>query len=119
MTWDWSRTISREAIKAGDYYAFIELHIEQGCYLLHEDLPMAVVTDIAGIKQFYITLHGVSAHAGGMAMEDRHDAMAAAAASAPSLSTVSMAAMCGSVASMRARQAVTASTALSSFFCRA
>ena len=67
-------------IKKGDYYAFIELHIEQGCYLLHENLPMAVVTDIAGIKQFYITLNGVSAHAGGMAMEDRHDAMAAAAA---------------------------------------
>jgi len=67
-------------IKKGDYYAFIELHVEQGAYLLHDDLPIAVVSAIAGIKQFYITLKGVTAHAGGMAMEDRHDTMAVAAA---------------------------------------
>lgn len=63
-----------------DYCCFIELHIEQGRYLLDHDIPMAVITDIAGIKQFYITLNGVSCHAGGMAMEDRHDTLAAAAA---------------------------------------
>ncbi|MFC9292454.1 hydantoinase/carbamoylase family amidase, partial [Streptomyces sp. NPDC057052] len=67
-------------IHKGDYYAFIELHVEQGAYLLKEDLPMAVVTAIAGIKHFYITLNGVAAHAGGMAMEDRHDAASVAAA---------------------------------------
>ena len=66
-------------LKSEDYYAFIELHIEQGKYLLQKGLPLAVVEDIAGIKQFYITINGVAAHAGGMAMEDRHDAMAAAA----------------------------------------
>ena len=62
------------------YYAFIELHIEQGRCLLDAGLPLSVVTTIAGIKQFYVTLNGVAAHAGGMAMKDRHDAMAAAAA---------------------------------------
>lgn len=62
------------------YYAFVEMHIEQGRYLLDKGLPLSVVTSVAGIKQFYITLHGVEAHAGGMAMKDRHDAMAAAAA---------------------------------------
>lgn len=61
------------------YSAFIELHIEQGRYLLDKGIPMAVVSDIAGIKQFYITLNGVAAHAGGMAMKDRHDTLAAAA----------------------------------------
>lgn len=61
------------------YYAFIELHIEQGRYLLDAGLPLSVITTIAGIKQFYITLNGTAAHAGGMAMKDRHDAMAAAA----------------------------------------
>lgn len=65
-----------------DYFAFIEVHIEQGKYLLKKGLPLAVVDDIAGIHQFYITYHGESAHAGGMAMEDRHDAYAAAAETA-------------------------------------
>mgnify|MGYP000854407382 CR=1 FL=1 len=72
--------IQGSVLKKDDYYLFLELHIEQGRYLLEKNLPMAVVTSIAGIKQFYITINGVSCHAGGMAMEDRHDAMAAAAA---------------------------------------
>lgn len=72
--------LEASVVKEGDYYAFLELHIEQGRYLMQKDLPMAVITSIAGIKQFYITLDGVSCHAGGMAMEDRHDALAAAAA---------------------------------------
>lgn len=63
-----------------DYFAYLEVHIEQGKYLLQRNKPVAVVTSIAGIKQFYITIEGVSCHAGGMAMEDRHDAMAAAVA---------------------------------------
>ena len=62
------------------YYAFIEMHIEQGRYLLDKDIPLSVVQSVAGIKQFYITINGEAAHAGGMAMKDRHDAMAAAAA---------------------------------------
>lgn len=67
-------------ISPADYYAFIELHIEQGRHLLDSGLPVSVVTDIAGIKQFFIVIEGVAAHAGGMAMQQRHDAMAAAAA---------------------------------------
>lgn len=67
-------------INNDDYYVFLELHIEQGKYLLKKDLPMAVVTSVAGIKQFYITLNGVACHAGGMEMADRHDTLAAAAA---------------------------------------
>lgn len=65
---------------AGTYHAFLELHIEQGKHLLQSNLPLATVTSIAGIRQFYITVHGVSCHAGGMAMADRKDALAAAAA---------------------------------------
>lgn len=74
--------LAASIIKEDDYFAFIELHIEQGRYLLDKNLPMAIVEDIAGIRQFYITYYGESAHAGGMAMEDRHDALAAAAATA-------------------------------------
>ncbi|WP_276952102.1 M20 family metallo-hydrolase [Enterocloster lavalensis] len=72
--------IEKSRINPCDYLAFLELHIEQGKYLLNQDLPLAVITSVAGIRQFYITLKGVSAHAGGMAMEDRHDTLMAAAA---------------------------------------
>lgn len=71
--------LAGSVVSEKDYYAFLELHIEQGKYLLQQNLPVAVVTSIAGIRQFYITVQGVSCHAGGMAMKDRHDAMAAAA----------------------------------------
>ncbi len=66
-------------LKKGDYHSFIELHIEQGRSLLDLDKSISILEAIAGIKQFYITLYGVRAHAGGMAMKDRHDAMAGAA----------------------------------------
>ncbi len=72
--------LAASRIDPGRYYAFVEMHIEQGRALLDKGRPLAVVTSVAGIKQFYITIHGVEAHAGGMAMKDRHDAMAAAAA---------------------------------------
>lgn len=71
--------IEKSKINAKEYYAFIEMHIEQGRYLLDKDIPLSVVEAVAGIKQFYITIKGEAAHAGGMAMKDRHDAMAAAA----------------------------------------
>lgn len=60
-----------------DYFCFIETHIEQGRYLLDHDYSVAVVDSIAGIKQFFITIKGVSCHAGGMAMKERHDSLAA------------------------------------------
>ncbi|MEY8338072.1 M20 family metallo-hydrolase [Lachnospiraceae bacterium 62-35] len=66
-------------LKKEDYYCFLELHIEQGRGLLDCGKPISILHGIAGIKEFYITIHGVRAHAGGMAMKDRHDAMAAAA----------------------------------------
>lgn len=71
--------IESSILRRDDYCCFLEVHIEQGRYLLDHDLPLAVVSDIAGIKQFYISIHGVSCHAGGMAMNYRHDALAAAA----------------------------------------
>lgn len=66
-------------IDKGRYYAMFELHIEQGRTLLDAGLPLSILKGVAGIKQFYITLNGVSAHSGGMAMKDRHDTLAAAA----------------------------------------
>ena len=51
--------IKRAIISKDDYCAFIELHIEQGRYLLDQGFPLAIVEGIAGIKQFYIILEGI------------------------------------------------------------
>jgi len=78
-------------INPDDYFCFIEVHIEQGKYLLNKGLPLSVVTSIAGIKQFYIELHGVSCHSGGMAMADRHDTLQASAAIAGEVERLALA----------------------------
>lgn len=71
--------IEGSKIDPQQYLCFIELHIEQGRHLLDEGCPLAVVTDIAGIRQLYVKLRGESCHAGGMAMKNRHDTLMAAA----------------------------------------
>ena len=70
--------IEKCVIDPGMYKCFIELHIEQGRYLLDRNYPLAIVNAIAGIQQMYVTLKGESCHAGGMAMKDRHDTLMAA-----------------------------------------
>ncbi|HEX3026247.1 MAG TPA: hydantoinase/carbamoylase family amidase, partial [Clostridia bacterium] len=62
-----------------EFYRFFELHIEQAGLLEERDLPVGIVTTIAGIHQMKFELTGRSAHAGAMPMEQRKDAMAAAA----------------------------------------
>lgn len=64
----------REAI-AG----FVEVHIEQGPVLLSEDVPLGVVTSIAGSTRALVTLVGEAGHAGTVPMNLRRDAAAAAA----------------------------------------
>lgn len=83
--------ISDSKIDPKDYFCFIEVHIEQGRYLLEQNIPLSVVSDIAGIKQFYIELHGVSCHSGGMALKDRHDTLQAAAAIASEVERLALA----------------------------
>jgi beta-ureidopropionase / N-carbamoyl-L-amino-acid hydrolase len=58
---------------------YLEVHIEQGPVLLQRDLPVGVVTSIAGSARFQITINGVAGHAGTVPMPLRHDAAAAAA----------------------------------------
>ena len=70
-----------EAARApGSVYAYIELHIEQGRTLESKDLPVGVVTGIAGPAWLRFTLAGEAAHAGTTPMNLRRDALAAAAA---------------------------------------
>jgi allantoate deiminase len=55
--------------------AMIELHIEQSLVLESKGLSIGVVEGINGIRQFLVTLSGVSNHAGATPMNLRHDAL--------------------------------------------
>jgi allantoate deiminase len=63
----------------GSLRAYVELHIEQGRVLENEDLPVGVVTGIAGPVWLQFVLTGETGHAGTTPMNLRRDALAAAA----------------------------------------
>lgn len=58
---------------------YLEAHIEQGPVLEARDLPVGVVTAIAGIERRSVRIEGRAAHAGTTPMDMRHDALCAAA----------------------------------------
>ncbi len=62
-----------------DLIGYVELHIEQGPSLLNADVPVAIVTGIAGAVRHRVAVTGEAGHAGTVAMTFRHDAGAAAA----------------------------------------
>jgi hydantoinase/carbamoylase family amidase len=62
-----------------DLLGFVEVHIEQGPVLLERDLPLGVVTAIAGSSRYLLELTGLASHAGTTPMSMRKDAAAAAA----------------------------------------
>jgi allantoate deiminase len=59
--------------------AYLELHIEQGPVLENEDLPVGVVTAIAGATRLAVRLTGMAGHAGTVPMALRRDALTGAA----------------------------------------
>lgn len=63
----------------GSLAAYLELHIEQGRVLEGEDLPVGVVTGIAGPVWLRLSFLGEAGHAGTTPMGARRDALAAAA----------------------------------------
>ena len=66
----WSRT---------DLVGYCEVHIEQGPVLEARDLPVAVVSAIAGQSRITVHFTGEAGHAGTVPMSLRHDALCAAA----------------------------------------
>ena len=62
-----------------DLLGYVEVHIEQGPVLEAEDLPVGVVTGIAGQTRAEVAFTGVAGHAGTVPMPLRRDALAAAA----------------------------------------
>ena len=59
--------------------AYLELHIEQGPVLEQQDLPVGVVTAIAGATRLAARLTGMAGHAGTVPMALRRDALSGAA----------------------------------------
>lgn len=66
-------------LRAEAVRGFVEVHPEQGPRLWEHDRSVAVVTGIAGRRQYSITVNGRANHAGSTAMTDRQDALAGAA----------------------------------------
>ena len=62
------------AAKRADIAAFVEIHIEQGPVLEARNIPLAIVTGIAGIARLRIRLEGEAGHAGTVPMPMRADA---------------------------------------------
>lgn len=63
----------------GELLGYVEVHIEQGPVLLERDLPLGVVTAIAGSSRYLVKLGGMASHAGTTPMTMRRDAASAAA----------------------------------------
>ncbi len=68
-----------QACLNGEYFGYIEFHIEQGPVLEKLGQPLAVVDSIAGQSRLEFTFVGRSNHAGTAPMHLRYDALAGAA----------------------------------------
>jgi allantoate deiminase len=71
--------IERARRKRGELLAYIEAHIEQGPVLEQRDLPVGVVSAIAGQSRIRVEFHGRAGHAGTTPMSMRQDALCGAA----------------------------------------
>jgi hydantoinase/carbamoylase family amidase len=67
------------ALRPGDAFAYVEVHIEQGPFLESISAPVGVVTAISGQTRILASLSGEAGHAGTVAMHLRRDALPAAA----------------------------------------
>jgi allantoate deiminase len=71
--------IGAAARARGELLAYLELHIEQGPVLEAQNLPVGVVSAIAGATRLAARLTGMAGHAGTVPMAMRRDALAGAA----------------------------------------
>jgi allantoate deiminase len=73
-----SDLLADDAISPQNWLAYYEIHIEQGPVLYERDIPVAIVTAIAGQKRIEITFTGMAGHAGTVPMDMRNDALCCA-----------------------------------------
>ena len=70
-----ARDIASAARDPDTVRGFVEVHIEQGPVLEARNLPVGVVTDIAGARRFSLVIEGKAGHAGTVPMSMRKDAL--------------------------------------------
>lgn len=66
------------ALTPEEALAYVEVHIEQGPVLEHQDAPLGIVTSIAGQFRTRVAVRGMAGHAGTVPMTLRRDALVAA-----------------------------------------
>lgn len=71
--------IGKAARRKGSVKAYVELHIEQGRVLEEANLPVGIVTGIAGLVWAKFMIEGKAEHAGATPMPIRRDPLVAAA----------------------------------------
>ncbi len=80
---DLAHVAEKQIIKARrrrrEFLGYAEVHIEQGPVLEAKNLPIAVVTAIAGQSRLQVEFQGTPGHAGTVPMNSRQDALAGAA----------------------------------------
>jgi allantoate deiminase len=80
---DLARIKEKQIVKArrrrDEFLGYAEVHIEQGPVLERRNLPVGVVTAIAGQSRIRVEFHGVAGHAGTVPMDLRNDALVGAA----------------------------------------
>jgi allantoate deiminase len=74
-----SGKLKEDVIPARKWLAYFEIHIEQGPVLYKREIPIAVVTGIAGQYRVEVHLKGTADHAGTVPMDMRKDALCCAA----------------------------------------
>jgi hydantoinase/carbamoylase family amidase len=70
--------LQQDAIPAEGWLGYFEIHIEQGPVLYERNIPVGIVTAIAGQKRIAVTFTGEAGHAGTVPMHMRSDALCAA-----------------------------------------
>lgn len=71
--------LKQDALAPEDWLGYFEIHIEQGPVLYEKNIPVAIVSSIAGQNRIEITLKGMAGHAGTVPMAMRRDALCGAA----------------------------------------
>ncbi|GAB5492131.1 MAG: Zn-dependent hydrolase [Phototrophicaceae bacterium] len=75
----YTESLDTVKLKANDYHAFVELHIEQGSRLEQAEQAIGIVTAIAAPATLSVIIQGDGGHAGTVLMPERHDALTAVA----------------------------------------
>lgn len=71
--------VDQARMNPNNVLAYVEAHIEQGPVLENLELPLGVVSAIAGARRLQISINGMAGHAGTTPMNLRKDALVAAA----------------------------------------